>query len=325
MLLFVFLACEMMTDQLGAPAEPNNTSKIIFEVPKGTSARTLGKKLVAVNVIDSADNFTNYVRITKEGGCIKAGRFSLSRAMSAQQIIETLCGVPLHNDKPFTVVEGWRIREIDAALVKEGWIKPGEYSKLAASPEQFKAPFDLPKDTLEGYLFPQTYMLSTDNFETKQFIQRQIDLLVSDFYIPYKGDIAKSKRSFPELIIMGSMLEREEPKQKNRPMVAGILWKRIDNNWKLGVDATSRYTLDEWNDRKAFLKKLRDPNDVYNTRLRSGLPPTAIGNPSSSSLKAALKPVDSPYWYYLHDSSQNLHPAKDLKGHEANRRKHNVY
>ena len=71
---------------------------------------------------------------------------------------------------------------------------------------------------------------------------------------------------------MASMLEREEPKPEQRPMVAGILWKRIDNKWNLGVDATSRYTLEEWNNRKAFLKKLRDPKDPYNTRLKEVFP-----------------------------------------------------
>ena len=78
-------------------------------------------------------------------------------------------------------------------------------------------------------------------------------------------------------------------------------------------------------DRKAFLKKLRDPKDPYNTRLRPGLPPTAIGNPAIDSLKAALAPTPSEFWYYLHDSEQNLHPARNANEHEANRAKYNVY
>ena len=124
---------------------------------------------------------------------------------------------------------------------------------------------------------------------------------------------------------MASMLEKEEPKAENRPLVSGIIWKRLDEGWKLGIDATSRYTLEDWSDRKSFLKKLRDPSDPYNTRLRQGLPPTAIGNPTLSALEAALEPKDSPYWYYLHDKDKNLHPAKDSRGHEANRKKYNVY
>jgi UPF0755 protein len=124
---------------------------------------------------------------------------------------------------------------------------------------------------------------------------------------------------------MASLLEREEPSLSNRPLVAGILWKRLDHNWNLGVDATSRYTLDVWNDRRAFLKQLRDPGDVYNTRLRPGMPPTAIGNPNLSSLKAALSPKSSKFWYYLHDKNGTIHPSRSAAEHEMNRQKHNVY
>ena len=325
MLLYIFLACTIISEHLGSAADFSDRKEIIFEVPKGTSARGLGVHLAKANVIKNATNFSNYVRITKEGSCIKAGRFVLTRAMTAKEIIETLCGVPIHNDKPFTILEGWRIREIDAALAKEGWIKAGEYSKLVQSPALFTAPFDLPKTSLEGYLYPETYMLTPDRFDTKAFIQRQIDLLTENFYTPNKTAIEQSKRSFNELVIMGSMLEREEPKPKNRPLVAGILWKRLDNNWNLGVDATSRYTLAEWNNRKNFIAKLEDPKEPYNTRHRAGLPPTAIGNPSTSSLEAALAPEASEWWYYLHDKQQNIHPAKNNTGHEANRRKYNVY
>jgi UPF0755 protein len=326
MLLAFFFSCDQVADQLGAPKDPQNTTEVIFEVPKGTTARGLGTLLEKSGVIENADNFTYYVKLTKEGGCIKAGKFPLNAAMDAKSILQRLCEVPLANDKPFTILEGWRIREIDAALAKEGWITSGEYSKLATDPTQFSAPYPLPNSgTLEGYLYPETYMLNPDKFTAKGFIQRQLNMLDEVFYAPNKKEIEASKRSWNEIVIMASMLEREEPKPKQRPMVAGILWKRIDNKWNLGVDATSRYTLEEWNNRKAFLKKLRDPKDPYNTRLKGGLPPTAIGNPSVPSLEASLNPTDSPYWYYLHDASKTLRPSKNEREHEALRKKYNVY
>ena len=325
MFLLLLASCTMVADQLGAPADPTATSSVVFEVPKGAHIRALGGPLEAEGLVSSADDFTNYVRITKEGGCIKAGRHELSPSMTAAELIDGMCGAPLADDVPFTVVEGWRIREIDAALAGKGWIEAGEYAALAGQPSRFQAPFALPANSLEGYLFPETYMVSPDRWDTEAFIQRQIDLLSERFYVPHADDIKGSKRSMGELVIMASMLEREEPKVKNRPLVAGILWKRIDAEWNLGVDATSRYTLDEWNDRKAFLGKLRDPKDPYNTRLRGGLPPTAIGNPSTPSLEAALSPTDSEFWYYLHDSRQDIHPSRNAAEHEAYRRKYNVY
>ena len=111
----------------------------------------------------------------------------------------------------------------------------------------------------------------------------------------------------------------------NRPLVACILWKRIDKGFPLGVDATSRYELAQWNDKTEFVKKLRNENDQYNSRHRKGLPPTPIGAPTLSSFEAALKPIDCPYLYYLHDANKQLHPSRDAAEHEAMRKKYDVY
>lgn len=316
--------CDLLADHYGAAADPSGAA-VVFEVPKGSSVRAVAPSLESAGLVSSADNFVMYVKITKEGSCIKAGRHELSPAMTAGGLIAAMCGVPLANDVPFTVVEGWRIREIDAALAAKGWTAPGEYTALANNPGAFVAPFPLPTDSLEGYLYPETYSVAVDRWDTQAFVQRQLDLFAERFAGPRADAIAESPRSLGEIVIMASMLEREEPKPAQRPMVAGILWKRIDSGWNLGVDATSRYTLDEWNDRKAFLKKLRDPSDPYNTRLKGGLPPTAIGNPAIDSLNAALAPTDSEFWYYLHDSDQVLHPSRNAAEHEAYRKQYNVY
>ena len=99
----------------------------------------------------------------------------------------------------------------------------------------------------------------------------------------------------------------------------------MDANSPLGVDATSRFTLDDWSDRRKFLAKLRDPNDPYNTRLKAGLPPGPIGAPSLDALLAALRPKASNHWYYLHDADKQIHFARNAAEHEANRRKYNVW
>ncbi|MAA77977.1 MAG: gliding motility protein [Deltaproteobacteria bacterium] len=325
MFWMMLFSCDTITEQYNVAADPSDDTEFIFTVPKGANARKLGTPLQKEGIIDNGDDFVTYIKLSKEGSCIKAGNFSLRRDMTPKKILETMCGTPLANDKAFTILEGWRIKEIDDALTKEGWIKTGEYKKAVENPSVFSADFPIPNDTLEGYLYPETYMLSPARFTVQSFVQRQLDTLDKNFYTPNKSDIKSSKRSFHEIIIMASMLEREEPTPAQRPLVSGIIWKRLDNNWNLGIDATSRYTLDVWNDRKAFLKKLRDPKDPYNTRLKPGLPPTPIGNASTASMEAALNPKESEYWYYLHDANKILRPAKNAKGHERNRRKYNVY
>ena len=232
-----------------------------------------------------------YLKRDKAGGCLKAGRFELTRAMSMPELLETMCKAPIADEVQVTFVEGWRMREIDAELSRLGLIEAGTYWAAAKDPGRFELPGGLSGLTsLEGLLLPESYSVPADGVNVELLIQRQIDLLNSRFVQPNQAAINASGRSLYELLIVASMLEREEPRPSNRPVVAGVMWKRLDNAWNLGIDATSRYTLADWNDRKAFLRQLRDPNDVYNTRLRGGLPPTPIGNAGTESLKAALSP-----------------------------------
>lgn len=304
-----------------APVNPGSTEVFVFEVPKGASASGLAPTLASEGLVPSAFAWKWFLRST-DGGCLKAGRFEVSKHLSMRELLAVLCGPPIPEDVPFTVVEGWRIQDIDAALVAQGLIDAGAYASLAIS-KDVALPFEVPGPTLEGYLWPETYRIVPDAFDVKAFIERQVRTFDERFATPYADKLGD--RSLHDVVVMASMLEREEPKPSQRAIVAGILWKRIDHGWNLGVDATSRYVLQDWSDRKLFLKQLRDPDDAYNTRLRAGLPPTAIGNPGLESLKAAVAPEDSPHWYYLHDAEGVFHGAKDGAGHAANKRRFNVY
>ncbi len=306
-----------------APLHPGDTTEVEIEVPPGATAGRLGPLLEGHGLLRGDLRWRLYLRGNpEEATCLKAGRFLLRRDMSMREIMATLCGPPLSEDIPFTVLEGWRIREIDAALAAAGWAEPGEYTRLAES-KDLDLPFDVPSPNLEGYLFPETYQIDPREFSTESFIRRQVRTFERRFLSRHAEAVAE--RGLHAVVVMASMLEREEPVRSMRPIVAGILWKRLDHEWKLGVDATSRYTLEQWNDRRAFLRQLRDPADPYNTRLRGGLPPTAIGNASLPSLEAAIQPEPSEYWYYLHDGTGRFHGGRNADEHEANRARYNVY
>ncbi len=306
------------------PKIADEAPEIEFIVKRGTAARTLGPELQAQGLIDDARLWRFH--LWRRGGlALKAGRFKLRASMSIAQIAQVLEGPPLPEDVPFVMIEGWRLRDTDEALATKGLIRAGEYLAAASRPNRFKASFPLPVRSLEGYLYPETYAVVREGFEVEDFIQRQLDTFAERFYEAHKDEISRSGRSLHDIVVMAAMLEREEPLPEQRPLVAGILWKRIDKGFPLGVDATSRYELDEWNDRKAFLKKLRDPSDPWNTRTRAGLPPGPIGAPTVDSLVAALRPQASEYWYYLHDAQKRLHPSRNAQEHEALRRKYNVY
>jgi UPF0755 protein len=313
-----------MEKAVAEAAGPASAPDVEFTVSKGTSARALGPQLVAQGLIKDANTW-RYFLWRRGALSAKAGRHLVSARMPMAQLATALEGVPIPDDVPFVVIEGWRLRDIDKALVEKGWAKPGDYIKAASDPSKFKAVFPLPPTTLEGYLYPETYQVPVAGVDLHALIQRQLDTFAERFFTPNQAEVAKSGRTLHQLVTMASMLEREEPLPSQRPTVAGILWKRFDKKQGLGVDATSRYELDEWNDRKAFLVKLRDKEDPWNTRTKIGLPPGPIGAPTVASLLAAARPEENPFWYYLHDATKKLHPSKNAAEHEALRAQFNVY
>jgi UPF0755 protein len=314
--LTVLLAC---FDPL-APLSPGDDTLVPFDVPAGATGRSLTDALVAEGLVPGSWTWRWYLR-TADLSCLKAGPHVLRRSMSLVDLSTALCTSPPAPEVAFTVIEGWRIRDIDAALAAQGLLPAGAYAAVANAPGTMPLPFAITSPSLEGYLYPETYRLPAEGLTAGILVARQLAAFQERFLTAYDlGD-----RTLHDVVVMASLLEREEPDPSQRPLVAGIIGKRLAHDWALGVDATSRYTLADWNDRRAFLDRLADPDDPYNTRLRKGLPPTAIGNPSLSSLVAALKPADSPYWYYLHDAQGQIHPALDAAGHEENRRRYDVW
>jgi UPF0755 protein len=310
--------------RMATPARPGATEQVELVVPHGATARSLGPMLESRGVISDA-LLWRFFLWRNPGLAPKAGKHHVSPGMTLAQIGAELEGVPLAEDVPFAVIEGWRLRDTDAALVQAGLAKPGAYLDAASDPSSFHAAFPLPEGSLEGYLYPETYRVNPQALDVHALLQRQLDTFAERFWTAHADEIARSGRTLHELVTMASLLEREEPVPGQRALVAGILWKRIDSKTPLGVDATSRYLLPEWNDRRAFLAKLHDEQDPWNSRVHAGLPPGPIGAPTVDSLVAALRPQKSDFWYYLHDASRTLHPSRNALEHEALRKKYGVY
>ncbi len=310
--------------ELARPHRPEAGERVL-EVPIGTTQRRLAHLLEEEDLIGSARLYRLLLSLEPEGPTPKAGRHRVSAAQSMRALRRTLGSPPIAEDEAFTLLEGWRLQDTDAALAREGLIRPGAYVAAARRTENFQVPFPVEGDDFEGYLLPETYRFPRDRFQVEDLVQRQLDAFTERFYTPNAQAIAESGRTLHQIVTVASMLEREEPISKNRPLVAGIIYKRLDRKIPLGIDATSRYPLDRWNDERAFRKALRDKKAPYNTRHRPGLPPSPIGAPSIDALEAALRPEDSPYLFYLHDANQQIHFAKTARGHERNRRRYNVW
>ncbi len=280
------------------PVDPIDNTGISFTIKKGDSAPQIAKNLKGSDLILDEDAFKNYVRSGGLDRKIVAGRFMLNKTQTIPDIAATITDMK-KSQFILTVPEGSTITDIDVKLAEMEVITPGDFILATKDFQDYdKYPF-LEKDKitglvypLEGYLFPDTYFLDPQNFHSEDLIQ----MMLNNFKKRLGDELNKThSHSLLENITMASILEKEIRTEKDLPIVAGILWKRLDSGWMLGTDSTLLYLK---NDNSIQYADLKD-NSPYNTRNRTGLPPGPIGNPGIKSIMAVLYPADSPYFYYL--------------------------
>jgi UPF0755 protein len=196
--------------------------------------------------------------------------------------------------------------------------KPEEYLELMRRPQEFQqyVKFPLPKDSLEGYLYPDTYDLPP-LYGAKNTIVRQLENFERKV-MPLIDD----PRDLNRILTIASMVELEAALDEERPVIAGVIENRIRRNMRLQIDATVLYALGEW--RTLTYADYRSVDSPYNTYMADGLPPGPICSPSVASVKGALEPAEHNYLYYVAYPTGGAHMfAQTYDQHRANIRKRN--
>ena len=210
-------------------------------------------------------------------------------------------------EREVRLIEGWTIGEMDEYAAKEGVFGKGEFMKAveeariecSENAESCGVIQPLPKnvDTLEGYLFPDTYRLYLDA-TPQDLVKKMLDNFQDKISNQSTQQALRdSGYTLHEVITMASIIEAEMPHAQDRPVIAGIFWKRVEAGMPLQADSTVNFVTGK-SDPSVSAKDL-EVNSPYNTYLYPDLPPGPIGNPGLSAITAALNPQSSPYWFYL--------------------------
>lgn len=298
---------------LNEAADSGNTEKVVFTVEKGSSAKTIAENLEDEDLIVSDKSFVRTVEEEELDGSLRYGRFVLTADMTLREII-TVLTTEGTGELAFTAPEGWTIAEMDTELTKMGLIGAGAFEECAKNCT-FTYDFLDEGESLEGYLFPDTYFIDSATFSSENLINMMLQNFDTKLTDEMTAAIDASGRTITEVVNVASMVEREVRTEDDLPIVAGIIWKRYDNDWYLGIDATLLYVQE---DNELTAEDLAD-DSPYNTRLTIGLPPTPISNPGLASLMATIYPEESEYYYYLTDNKGEVHYATTNAEHEANK------
>ncbi len=297
------------------------TKRINFTVEKGERVKNIGKELETKEIINSAWAFYRYVKESGLGPEIEAGRFLLKQSYTIPEIAEMLTRSSI-SEVAITIREGLTIKQIDEYLAKEKVLSAGAFGECAKNCElDYGFLGSRPRGhDLEGYLFPDTYYIELEGITAKKVIQKMLNNFDRKYSQKMREDTQRAGFTIHQILTMASIIEKEERSSQNRPLVAGVLWKRYENNIGLGADATIRYITEDWTG--SLTTKELSLDSLYNTRKYAGLPPGPITNPGLASIKASIYPKGSEYWYYLHENNGTIRFGKTLEEHNLNKQKY---
>lgn len=264
-------------------------------LPRATFNYVAGR-LQARGLIPSALSFKVYARLTGQGKKLRVGEYEIT---SGQRPIDILAMLANGRIKAYrlTIPEGKWSSEIEK-IVAERFSDAAEFAELTADahPWRSRVKFPIAGQTLEGYLFPDTYEFPK-GMTTKQIVEKMLERFQATCWTAYQADPPKDGRSLYDVLILASLVESEAKRPEERACIAGVYMNRLRKGILLQCDATVLYAHQKR--LKRVLNQDLRIDSPYNTYKYPGLPAGPICNPGLASFKAALHPEQVDYLYYV--------------------------
>jgi len=282
-------------------------------VPSGATGRDIARLLADHRIVSSAFAFDLLARLRHERSSMKAGEYRFEAHRSMAEILADLTAGGRQVAKWVTIPEGFTCAEIARTLAGASLGTRGALD--AAFFHESLLLGGVRTANLEGYLFPETYLIPV-----RASPHDIADQMTRQFARELPADAAERARrlglTIPQVVTVASIVEREARADDERALMAGVYYNRLRRGMPLQVDATIEYTFRHHKDVITYADLAR--NSPYNTYEHAGLPPTPIANPGRASLLAAFYPRASPYLYYVAMGNGHSAFSRTLAEHNAN-------
>lgn len=271
----------------------HSPSKILV-IPEGSSFQQVASLLRREGLITSRFAFVLWGKTHDAERKIHPGEYELSPAMRPLDILNILLvgRVLLHS---VTIPEGYTMLQIADVLVQQQITDREEFLRLVKD-KTFVGTLGVTADTLEGYLFPNTYKFPRSS-PAKDVIRTMVDQLSQIFNEELKARSKELHLTLHEVLTLASVIEKETGVGEERPQISSVFHNRLKKRIPLQSDPTVIYGLANF-DGNLHKKDLSD-SSPYNTYRWTGLPPGPIASPGVQSIRAALYPAASTYLYFV--------------------------
>jgi UPF0755 protein len=288
------------------------TTETFVDITPGTGTEMIGAELEKSRVIRSRYGF-DLLRLIK-GGTLKAGEYRFDHATPMPEVYARLERGDVYT-RSLTIPEGYNIFDVAQAVEAAGL--GSQEAFLAAERQHTELIAEwLPEgagrkpESLEGYLFPDTYQFSRHATPLQMLTTMVHRFRQRSAQLGLTGDVART-------VIMASLVEKEVSQDAERPLVAGVFENRLDKDMPLATDPTVIYAaLLEKRWRGTIYASDLQSTSPYNTYRHTGLPPGPICNPGVAALRAALAPAQTDYLYFVSDAAGHSRFSTNLKEHD---------
>jgi UPF0755 protein len=311
-------------DDLSMAANPGETS-LDFSILSGESVASITQRLWQAGLISNPAAFRSYLQYTGLDTSLQAGNFTLSYSMTPIEIAQELQS-SIAREATLVILAGWRLEEIANALPTSGLtITPEQFIQAVHTrPAGYSFSSELPDDSLEGFLFPDSYVLPRETT-----IEQLIPVILNNFEQQVSPELragfTHQSLSLFEAITLASIIEREAIFDEEMPLIASVFYNRLAVGQRLASDPTVQYALGYneaqgvWWTNPLSLSDL-EIDSPYNTYLYTSLPPGPICNPGIAALRSVAFPAQTPYYYFRAacDGSGHHVFAENYEQHLAN-------
>jgi len=332
-ILIIIIVLFFILQAIYIPKSSSETEDKLFLIEKGENLFQIANKLEQEGMIRSRFFFDFFVFLKNSQSKLQAGEYSLNSSMNIIEIANKIISGDTIKIL-ITIPEGWNLRDIAWNFENKGMFQAEELFELIGfplinysvntdlpKPKDFSIDYEFLKDkpknvNLEGYLFPDTYE-TVPGAGLESIVRKMLDNFDKKLTQDLREKIKEQGRTIFEIITMASLLEKEVKDFEEKKIVAGILWKRMENKIGLHVDATISYITGKKTVK--ISKQETEIDSLYNTYKYRGLPLGPICNPGLESIIAAIHPANSDYWYYLSTPEGETIFNKTLEEHNIDK------
>lgn len=258
------------------------------------------------NLCINKNIFKISIKLTGNDKNIRYGRYNFKSVTNMKDLINLLTSNSNEKVK-ITIIEGLRLKDVAIYLEKKLNIDINHFIELCYN-KSFISSLGINTSNLEGYLYPETYLL-LKNYTEEDIIR----VMVNQFLYNYNENILKNKLTMHEIVTLASIIQWEAMYDDEMGLISSVYHNRLNKGMLLQADPTVQYVLPER--KRKLLKKHTRVDNPYNTYLYKGLPPGPINNPGIMAIKSAANPEKSDYLYFVANNKGRHIFNTTFKGH----------